>query len=334
LNRILLISIISAFFAGCASTPSTPQQPQVILSAESQKHEERVTPPADRVAAIEPRDEQVMLSDAEKPEQTDYTNVDWWGFSDDGFLSFGEFLVAPFLPFLIFTGDTARLFVPDDNPGSDPFGDLEREQLMARLEQGDASYELRVELARLGVSDPLEELASSGDLQASVDLYQISRISRPLEQLAESGDPIAVAMLTKDSRDPAHMIGGLSRREILERAEHGDPEAQLQAYYDPNEDGRHVWLCRAADNGNPEARYRLAVLYESGAEGFAQSSMQAQYWYTLATYSGHPWGYANARRLAGAASSSESIQLQELLRGWRPGQCENQLHSLLLNSVL
>lgn len=334
LKRQLLVSIISAFVAGCVSAPGTPQQPQVIPSAKVQKPDERSTQPTDRVAAIEPGDEQAMLLDSEKSEKTAHAKVDWWGFSDDGFPGFGEILVVPFLPLVLFTGDLIGLFVPDDNPRPDPLDDLKRDQLMARLEQGDASYELRVELARLGVIDPLEALASSGDLQASVDLYQISGILRPLEQLAESGDPIAVGMLKNDPRGPARMVGGLSRREILERAEQGDPDAQLQVYYDPNEDTRHIWLCRAADNGNPEARYRLAVLYESGAEGLAQNSLQAQVWYTLATYSGHRWGYTNARRLAGSAPSSEATQLQELLREWRPGQCEIKLRSLPRNSAL
>jgi len=335
LKRQLLVSIISAFVGGCVSAPGAPQQLEVIPSAKVQKPDERSTQPTDRVAAIEPRDAQAMLLDSEKSEKTARAKVDWWGFSDDGFPGFGEILVAPFLPLVLFTGDLIMLFVPDDNPRPDPLDDLKRDQLMARIEQGDASYEHRVELARLGVTHPLEELASSGDLQASVDLYQISGILRPLEQLAESGDPIAVGMLKNDPRGPARMVGGLSRREILEREEQGDPDpdAQLQVYYDPNEDTRHIWLCRAADNGNPEARYRLAVLYESGAEGLAENSLQAQVWYTLATYSGHRWGYTNARRLAGSAPSSESIQLQELLREWRPGQCENQLHSLPLDSA-
>jgi TPR repeat protein len=121
------------------------------------------------------------------------------------------------------------------------------------------------------------------------------------------------------------MIKGLSHREIYENAERGDPDAQLQLYYDPNADDGLLWLCRAADGGNPEARYRLAVLFENGADGVEQDHVSAQLWYRLASRSGHAWGNVNADRLAANSSSADSEKAQRLLEQWQAGQCELQL---------
>lgn len=209
--------------------------------------------------------------------------------------------------------------------GDEDGDDLLREHLKSRFEQGDESYELRVELARLGFSEPLKELAWDGDLQASIDLYQITGKWRPLERLAELGDPVASARLKKYPRNPESMIKGLSHREFYENAERGDPDAQLQVYYDPNADDPLLWLCRAAGNRNPEAAFRLALLYENGIEGVTQDHVRARLWYRLAAMMGHPWGKANADRLAANFRSPDLEKVQRLLEQWQAGQCEVQL---------
>jgi TPR repeat protein len=102
-------------------------------------------------------------------------------------------------------------------------------------------------------------------------------------------------------------------------------EVQLQLYYDPNVPKRLSWLCRAADHGHPEARYRLGLLYENGSENLPQNRVKAQYWYLLAAKSQHHWGAVNAQRLAEGSTPAELAEVERLIEAWQPGQCEADL---------
>jgi len=197
-----------------------------------------------------------------------------------------------------------------------------RQTLRRQLDEGGYdSYELKVELARLGDSEPLKTLAKEGDRQASIDLYQITGNSGPLYQLAKSGDPeaktIVEAIEARKSREEKLAVAAET-----DRAKAGSAEAQFQMYMRINTSDPLVWLCRAADGGHPYARYRLGLLYEHGIEGVEQNNARAHMWYVRASESGHPWGDANADRIQRALTTDDVKESARLLLYSRPGQCE------------
>jgi hypothetical protein len=107
----------------------------------------------------------------------------------------------------------------------------------------------------------------------------------------------------------------------------GEPDLQLQRYFslvetDPT--AAHRLLCKSADQGHPEARYRLALLFEHGEEGFARDPVQAYMWYVLAGESGKYWGGKHALRLKQEVLSPEQLaEARQAVQAWRPGQCES-----------
>jgi len=106
----------------------------------------------------------------------------------------------------------------------------------------------------------------------------------------------------------------------------GEADSQLQRYFgligtDPA--AAHLWLCKSADQGHPEARYRLGLLYEDGNEGFEKNPVMAYMWYVLAGESGKYWGGRHALRLKQEVLGPEELaQAEKAVREWRPGQCE------------
>ena len=237
----------------------------------------------------------------------------------------------------------------DAPPDDSDYALAERLQsLKKELDKGDDSRELKIELARLGYTEPLKILANEGDRQASmelahlgyteplktlanegdrkatIDLYEMTGISGPLYQLAESGDPEAKAIVeaieARKSRKER-----LAMAVLTDRAESGSAEAQYKMYMRVNASDPLVWLCRAADGGHPYARYRLGLLYEQGIEGVEQNNARAQMWYVLASESGHPWGDTNADRIQRTVTTAEAQEFSRLLRLWHPGQCEMDL---------
>lgn len=113
------------------------------------------------------------------------------------------------------------------------------------------------------------------------------------------------------------------------RAIQTQEDKYLQLYYkmiDINKAEAHQWLCKSADGGYPDARFRLALLYEHGHEGIVQSSVYAYLWYVLAAQSGSYWGEKNAFRLKNDILTLESIDsAEQLIKKWKPGQCEIDL---------
>jgi len=106
-------------------------------------------------------------------------------------------------------------------------------------------------------------------------------------------------------------------------------EVQLQRYYDLiNKDRRmaHYWLCKSADKGNPDARYRLAVLYENGSEGINKNIIKSYMWYMLANESKHYWSKHHIVRLRKELlGHSEYNKFSNVVDNWKPGQCEIDL---------
>jgi TPR repeat protein len=113
----------------------------------------------------------------------------------------------------------------------------------------------------------------------------------------------------------------------------GEPEQLYQSYYNTITIGSkvtpaHESLCQSADKGNPDARYRLGLLFEFGHEGFKKDFSKAYLWYALAGESGKYRGGKNALRMKKEHLSSESfLQAEDMVRRWKPGQCELDLPS-------
>ena len=86
----------------------------------------------------------------------------------------------------------------------------------------------------------------------------------------------------------------------------------------------YKWLCRAADQGLPEARARVGILYEYGAAEVDRDLVRACLWYRLAA----PEDYSAARdaeRIRGNLTPNEIAEAEQLLSAWEPGQCEREL---------
>ena len=115
-----------------------------------------------------------------------------------------------------------------------------------------------------------------------------------------------------------------------QKATQGEPESQLQLYYstvssDPA--SAHRWLCKSADHGHPDARDRLALLYEHGSEGFDKGLVRAYMWYALAAQSGSYWGAHNAKRIRDNDLDPALISAAEnAVVTWQVGQCEDGLN--------
>jgi hypothetical protein len=117
-------------------------------------------------------------------------------------------------------------------------------------------------------------------------------------------------------------IAGLTQEQLLAKAERGDAEARLQLYWSPRALNRLGWLCRAADQGHPDAQYRLGLLHQHGKEGMTQDPVQAYMWYRLAAANGHHPAAVEAQALLEKLSAGQAMEAEGLLQKWGPGQCE------------
>ena len=94
------------------------------------------------------------------------------------------------------------------------------------------------------------------------------------------------------------------------------------------------WLCQAADEEYPEARYRLGVLYENGSESLPKNTEMAYLWYRMgaeieiswwvdspASRSRKHWSGLAARRVEEKLTLEQRGRVESRLSGWQPGQC-------------
>jgi hypothetical protein len=77
---------------------------------------------------------------------------------------------------------------------------LRKDYLLDRYYEGDESYWIMTELAVLGEITPLENLALAGDIDAAIDLYELTGISGPLKKFAEDGNQEAISKLYKSNK--------------------------------------------------------------------------------------------------------------------------------------
>jgi hypothetical protein len=93
------------------------------------------------------------------------------------------------------------------------------------------------------------------------------------------------------------------------------------------------WLCEAADQHNPEALYRLGVLYENGSEGLPKNIEMAYFWYrfgatakvqwwltTPAPQTSH-WSDLAAKRIEWELSAKKRANVEKKIRVWSSGEC-------------
>jgi len=116
-------------------------------------------------------------------------------------------------------------------------------------------------------------------------------------------------------------IAGLTPDQLLAKAERGDAEARLQLYWSPRAPNRLSWLCRAADQGHPDAQYRLGLLHQYGKEGITQDPVQAYMWYRLAAANGHHPAAVEAQALLEKLTAGQAMEAEVFLLKWAPGQC-------------
>jgi len=151
------------------------------------------------------------------------------------------------------------------------------------------------------------------------------------------------------------------QRDIQERRKHyeesglpiaveaGDAQSQWQAYkmLGNTPDG-YKWLCRAADQGYISAQMQLGYLYGAGPFGFEQDYTRSYLWYRLAgsgelreavekaikKVEKRPLGCTEGEAcyiaerivgLRGLLGTGGVSRAEQLVRGWKPGQCELEL---------
>jgi hypothetical protein len=121
------------------------------------------------------------------------------------------------------------------------------------------------------------------------------------------------------------LVGFEPTEKVVQAAKEGDADAQLQVYWDTPSPDRLEWLCRSADQGLPEARYRLGLLYEHGRESLPKDYVKAYQWYKLSENSVGDWAGgasgAAAQRMARNLTPEQLAEGVRLVTEWRPGQC-------------
>jgi hypothetical protein len=180
-----------------------------------------------------------------------------------------------------------------------------KEYLLKRYDEGDKSFYILTELALLGATEPLEQLAWKGDVQSAIYLYNLTGISGPLNKLAEDGNQLAIAqksgVQSKTYQLPQQKDIKVEQNEnnrkltikekeleskLTKQAEAGDPEAQFELYMHEGKT-QQKWLCRSADQGYTGAAMWLGYVFETGTYGFPIDDMQSYLWYRRAAIGQH-----------------------------------------------
>jgi hypothetical protein len=107
-----------------------------------------------------------------------------------------------------------------------------------------------------------------------------------------------------------------------EKALSGDPRSQYVLYgYSKPAAIKWRWLCRAAMNGDPAARFVMASYYIDGAEPVEKDYIQAYMWLTL---SAHAAMDAAREHIAEDMTHEQIAQAELLAAGWQANlrQCE------------
>lgn len=112
-----------------------------------------------------------------------------------------------------------------------------------------------------------------------------------------------------------------------DRAEEGDPVAQLRLYNLIDDPENLFWLCRAADQGYPAAQKEVGRLYWEGLRGVRRNRVRAHVWFSLSASTDHNESEVQ-EMLAKYDKEMTSEQIAEAereLATWTPGQCQVEL---------
>jgi hypothetical protein len=123
-------------------------------------------------------------------------------------------------------------------------------------------------------------------------------------------------------------VYGLNPEQLEWRASLGDSDAQLQLYWNLTTPERLLWLCRSADQEQPEAQKRLGILYANGLEGVSIDSTWAYVWYSKASSNGDYWSGESADRISSRLNEQDSALARKRLDTWEPGQCKSDLQPI------
>lgn len=147
--------------------------------------------------------------------------------------------------------------------------------------------------------------------------------------LATANNPYAASVTSSIEPESKSRLGemartgeaeaGLSEGEVLWLAVSGNPEAQLQAYWNlvaSDADQALYWLCMAANQGYPAAQYQDGLLMKK------DDKVAAYVWFSLAARAGHRGAKDELKPLIAGMTNDELAQAEKGLSDWQPGQCE------------
>lgn len=128
-------------------------------------------------------------------------------------------------------------------------------------------------------------------------------------------------------------FSGENHSQIRHMADQGDTKAMLQLFWSIREPESLMWLCRAADLGDVEARTHLGVLYYYGSDKYYQlASLQITpdlpkscMWFHLVGR----LGTVEVKRTAKLMTNQELEVAEKLIEAWSPGQCDRDISLLL-----
>ena len=114
--------------------------------------------------------------------------------------------------------------------------------------------------------------------------------------------------------------------DLLERAKFSDAEAQWQLYAGAGAIDRNIeWLCAAADQGQADARRRVAILHRKGWSARGKNTVKAHVWYLLSAASGNQLSEEDAKQVWQEFTVTQRKQASFLSSHWKPGLCQSDL---------
>lgn len=129
------------------------------------------------------------------------------------------------------------------------------------------------------------------------------------------------ALMTED----AVLADSFVEKELQQRAEEGDFDAQWRLYSRRKHDGEYgfKWLCRAAEQGDNRARWELGYIYQRGLYGVRKDLVMSVMWFSLLEPEGY--GSGSAETIRKLLTPEELNRAKYLHENWEPGQCEREI---------
>lgn len=176
--------------------------------------------------------------------------------------------------------------------------------------------------------------AEKGDIGAAVILAREYDDTSPLRALAKHSTEAKVALNMIETNAVSYTwkglgsLSNLSEIKLKQMAQHGNVEAQYTLYWvkDPQ---AITWLCRAANKGHAEARYRLCTILRERAIFLELDMISPYVWCSLATARGHTQAWSLANQMRWEDFTADQVdRASRLLLEWQPDNCK-ELNNLL-----